>query len=63
MYLKYSMDSLKTHSKDAIYHMLGKARKFSTTKMHYAQDNQEDFDRIVTWARRVKGKKWTNAFG
>jgi len=42
--------------------MLAKARKFSTTKMQFAQDNQEDFDRVVTWARRVKGKEWTNAF-
>jgi len=57
MCLKYSIGSLKTHSKDAIYHMLDKALKFSTTKMHYAQDNQEDFIRVVMWARRVKGKE------
>jgi len=46
MCLKYSIGSLKTHSKDAIYHMITKALKFSTTKMQCAQDNQEDF----TWA-------------
>ena len=28
---------------DAIYHMLAKILKFSTTKMHDTQDNQEDF--------------------
>jgi len=33
MCLKYSIGSLKTHSKDAIYHMLDKALKFSATKM------------------------------
>ena len=27
---------------DAIYHMLAKILKFSTTKMHGTQDNQED---------------------
>ena len=30
---KYSIGSFKTHSKDEIYHMLGKAPKFSTTEM------------------------------
>ena len=34
-----------THNliRDAIYHMLAKILKFSTTKMHGAHDNQEDF--------------------
>ena len=36
--------------------MLDKALKFSTTKIQYAQDNQEDFIWIVMRARRVKGK-------
>jgi len=31
--------------------------------MQCAHDNQEDFDRVVTWAKRVKEKEWTNAFG
>ena len=43
--------------------MLDKTLKFSTTRMQYAQDNEEAFDRDVTWARRVKGKEWTNEFG
>jgi len=63
MCLKYNIGSLKTHSKDTIYHMLAKTPKFSTTKMQCAQDNQEDFDRVVMWAKRVKGKEWTNKFG
>jgi len=63
MCLKYSIGSLKTNSKDAIYHMLAKTLEFSTTKMQCAQSNQEDFIRVVTWARKVKGKEWTNAFG
>jgi len=62
MCLKYSIGSLKTHCKDAIYDMLDKALKFSTTKIHCAQDNQEDFTWIVMWAIRVKGKEWTNVF-
>jgi len=57
MCLKYSIGSLKTHFNDAIYHKLVKTLKFSTTKMHYAQDNQENFVRVVMWARRVKGKE------
>ena len=32
MCLKYSIDSLNTHSKDAIYHMLAKTLKFFTTR-------------------------------
>jgi len=63
MCLKYSICSLKTHSKDANYHMLAKTLKFSTTKIHYGQDNQGDFIWVVMWARRVKGKEWTNEFG
>jgi len=43
--------------------MLAKTLKFSTTKMQCAQDNQEHFTWVVTWARRVKGKEWTNEFG
>ena len=31
--------------------------------MQCAQDNQEDFIWVVMWARRVKEKEWTNAFG
>jgi len=31
--------------------------------MQCAQDNQEDFNEVVIWARKVKGKEWTNAFG
>ena len=34
--------------------MLAKILKFSTTKMHGAQDNQEDFLRVVMWAYREK---------
>ena len=63
MCLKHITSSLKTHSKDVIYHMLAKTLKFSTTKMQYAQGNQEDFNRVVMWAKKVKGKEWTNAFG
>ena len=33
MCLKYNIGSLKTRSKDVIYHMLDKTLKFSTTKM------------------------------
>jgi len=62
MCLKYNIDSLKTHSKDAIYHRLDKTLKFSTTKMQCAQDDQEDFIRVVMWARRVKGNECTNEF-
>ena len=43
--------------------MLAKTLEFSTTNMQCAQDNQEDFTWVVIWARRVKGKKWTNIFG
>jgi len=43
--------------------MLDRALKLYTTKMQCAQDNQEDFDTVVTWARRFKGNEWTNAFG
>ena len=43
--------------------MLDKTLKFSTTRMQYAQDNQEDFTQVVMQARRVKGKEWTNEFG
>jgi len=60
---KFSIGSLKTHSKDVIYHKLAKTLKFSTTRMQYAQDNQEDFTWVVMWAIRVKEKEWTNAFG
>jgi len=63
MCLKYSIGSLKTHSKDANYDKLNKTLKFSTTKMQSSQGNQEDFTWVVTWAKRVKGKEWTNEFG
>jgi len=63
MCLKYSIGSLKIHSKDAIYHMLAKIVKFSTNKMQRAQDNQEDIIWVIIWAKRVKGKEQTNAFG
>jgi len=43
MCLKCTVGSLKPHSKDAIYHVLAKTLKFSTTKMQCAQDYQEDF--------------------
>ena len=43
--------------------MLDKAPKFSTTKMQCVQDDQEDFIWAVMWARMIKGKEWTNAFG
>ena len=43
MCLKYNIGSLMTHSNDATYHRLAKVLKFSTTKMHDTQDNQEDF--------------------
>jgi len=62
MCLKYSIGTLRTHSKDTTYHMPDKALKFHTTKMQCAQDNQEDFIWVVTWARKVKGKEWTNTF-
>jgi len=62
MCLKYNIGSLKTHFNDTIYHMLAKTLKFSTTKMKCAQDNKENFTWIVVWARRIKGKEWTNAF-
>ena len=62
MCLKYRIGSLKTYSKDAIYHILDKTLKFSTTKIQCAQDNQEDFLWVIMWARRVKGMEWTNAF-
>ena len=51
MCLKCSIGSFKTHSKDAIYYMLDKALKFSITKKQCVQDNQEDFDKVVTWAK------------
>jgi len=51
MCLKYNIGSLRTHSNDAIYHMLAKVLKFSTTKMHCAKYNQEDFIWVVTWAK------------
>jgi len=53
MCLEYSIGSLKTHSKDAIYYMLTKALKFSTTKMQCLLDNHKDFDRVVMrlWVR------------
>jgi len=35
--------SVKTQSNDAIYHMLAKILKFSTTKIQCLQDNQEVF--------------------
>jgi len=63
MYLKYNIGSLKTHFNDAIYHMLAKTLKFSTTKMKCTQDNQENFTWVVMWARRIKEKERTNAFG
>ena len=63
MCLKDAIGSLKTHSKDAIYHILAKTLKFSATKIQCAQENPEDFDRVVTSGRKVKGKEWTNAFG
>ena len=43
--------------------MLAKALKFATIKMKCAQGNQEDFIRVVMWAKRVKGNVWTNEFG
>jgi len=63
MSLKYRIGSLKTRSKDAIYHMRAKTLKFSTTKMKCAQDNQDDFIWVVMWAKRVKTKEWINKFG
>ena len=63
MSLKYSIGSVKTHFNDAVYHMLPKTLKFSTTKMQCVQDNQEDFIWVVMWVRRVKGKESTNVFG
>jgi len=55
--LRYSIGSLKTRSKDAIYDMLAETLKFSTTKMQRAQDDLEDFMWALMWARRVKGKE------
>ena len=52
IYLKYSIGSLKTHSNDAIYHMLPKTLKFSASKMQYAEDNQEDFIWVTMWAKK-----------
>jgi len=31
-------------------------------RMQRAHDYQEDFIWVVMWARRVKGKEWTNKF-
>jgi len=62
MCLKYSIGSLKTHCKDAIYHMLAKIPKFSIAKIQYAKDNQDDLTWVVTWARKFKAKEWTNEF-
>jgi len=61
--LKYSIGSLKTHFNNAIYHMLAKTLKFSPTKIKCVENNQEDFIWVVLWAKRVKGKEWTNVFG
>jgi len=47
---------------DAIYHMLAKVLKFSTTKMHCAKDNQEDFQGLYV-GLKVREKKWTNILG
>jgi len=63
MCLKYITGSLKTHSKDAIYHRLDKNLKFSTTRMKCAQDDQGEFSWVVMWAIRVKGKEWTINLG
>jgi len=59
---KYNIGSVKTHSKDAIYHKLAKTLKFPTIKMQCAQGNQENFIWVVMWAR-LKKKEWTNEFG
>ena len=40
IYRRFTQNSIH----DAIYHMLAKILKFSTTKMHYAKDNQEGFE-------------------
>ena len=52
MCLKYIVGSLITHANDAIYHMLAKSLKFSTTKMQCTKDNQEDFIWVEMWASR-----------
>ena len=63
MCLKYIEGSLITYADDAIYHMLAKILKFSTTKMHCTKDNQEDFAWVIMWAEQVRGKKWTTVLG
>jgi len=39
MCLKHGIGSLKTHSKDADYHMLDKALKFPSLRMQDAKNN------------------------
>ena len=51
MCFKYSIGSLKTHSKDVIYHMLHQIFKFSAIKMQCTQDNQENFTWVAMWAK------------
>ena len=62
MCLKYNSGSLKTQSNDANYHRLVKILKFSTTKMQYAHDNQEDFTWVVT-GLKGRGKEVDKYFG
>jgi len=58
MCLKYSIGLFKAHSKDAIYHVLAKSLKFSTTKMQCLLGNHEDFNRVVTgpWVK-IRGEQ------
>jgi len=59
---KYSIGLLKAHSNDTTYHRLVKNLKFSSTKNASGQDNQEDFDGVVVWARRVSEKGLDKCF-
>jgi len=43
--------------------MLAKLSNSLPLKMQRAQDNQKDFIWVLMWARRVKGKEWTNVYG
>jgi len=61
--LTYIIGSIKTHSNDAIYHMVAKILKFFNMKMECAHDNQEVFCWVVMWAYRYREKKRTNILG
>ena len=50
IYRRFTHNSIQA----AIYHRLAKILKFSTTKMHGTQDNQEDFAWVVMWANRQR---------